>query len=346
VGRELGGATVGLVGMTPAAQAAGAAAGAFGARCWATTPRARHRRRLGALGRRAVCLRELMQPATRVRAADLLQRYQGPARRALPDGCKPNQVLVSLAHSSLFDERRWPMRWPGPHGRGLVRQPGARRAGPGPAAAPHRHLQVTPRVAAPRANRACAAPGPWPAHRRAAAGTAPARADFRPTRPDEPLVLQAGQRLLKSARRSRSCATTAAGARATKLSLPSLASALAISPCRRAISLPRRARSAATSICTCSASRRSPTPPPARPAWRRRRRLRRRARARRPAGQGLQQRRAASTKAASPSVSSGTRSPGDRPISLRRRRHLGDHAFSRAIQASAAGSTFSSCACG
>ena len=52
---------------------------------------------------------------------------------------------------------------------------------------------------------------------------------------------------LNPASRARSCSTTAAGARATKPSLPSLALALAISPSSRAISLPMRSRSAAGS---------------------------------------------------------------------------------------------------
>src|SRR5450830_1426015 len=59
--------------------------------------------------------------------------------------------------------------------------------------------------------------------------------------------------------RSFSCATTAAGARATKLSLPSLPLTLAISASMRTISLPRRSRSAATSISTFSISLVEPT---------------------------------------------------------------------------------------
>jgi uncharacterized protein YaiI (UPF0178 family) len=62
-----------------------------------------------------------------------------------------------------------------------------------------------------------------------------------------------------AAARSRSWATTAAGARATKLSLDSLPLALAISPSMRAISFDRRSRSAATSISTFSISLVVPT---------------------------------------------------------------------------------------
>jgi D-3-phosphoglycerate dehydrogenase len=61
--------------------------------------------------------------------------------------CKPNQVLVSLAPSSLFDEEALADALATRPGRGLVRQHGARPAGPGPAAARIDNLQVTPRVA-------------------------------------------------------------------------------------------------------------------------------------------------------------------------------------------------------
>ena len=124
----------------------------------------------------------------RPRLGALAGRAAGPARAAR---ARPTRVCVQLAYFSryhgLLGDRFLPSlqartrcssasrtracstrpRWPTalserPHRRGLVRQPRARRARPGPAAARHRHAAGdAARRRARRASRACAAPGRW-----------------------------------------------------------------------------------------------------------------------------------------------------------------------------------------
>jgi hypothetical protein len=132
-----------------------------------------------------------------------------------------------------------------------------------------------------------------------------------------------------------------------ELGLPSWASAFAISPFSRAISLARRACSAATSIGTCSARRTSPAMATgsARVAA---------AKSLSPStvctslsfASAFSNGAAAPMNAASPWATSGMRSDGDRPISLRRLRQAPTTAFSRAIHASACRSIRSGCAIG
>ena len=152
VGRELAGATVGLVGMPAAARPLAEMLGAFGAQVKGYDPavhmsdgalgaledRAAGPARAGRAKRRGVRAAELLHAATRACSASVSCRY-----------CKPDQVLVSLAHSSLFDEAALAEALDSrPHGRGLVRQHGAGHARSRPAAAPRcDNLQVTPRVA-------------------------------------------------------------------------------------------------------------------------------------------------------------------------------------------------------
>jgi D-3-phosphoglycerate dehydrogenase len=107
VGRELGGATVGLVGMVPSARALAQLLSAFGARVVGYDPSVHatdtvwHRWRV-----EPVPLRELMEQSDCVCVQlTYFSRYHGLIGERLLPHCKPNQVLVSVAHSSVFDER-------------------------------------------------------------------------------------------------------------------------------------------------------------------------------------------------------------------------------------------------
>ena len=143
VGRELGGLTVGLVGMTATVKPLQQLLQAFGARVAGLRPGGA---RLGPdlvaleVSSRWGCA-SCCRPATPLRAADLLPALRRPVRRAAArPSAASTRCWVSLAHSSLFDEARAGAGAArGAAGRRLVRQPGARRAGSGPAAAPHRH---------------------------------------------------------------------------------------------------------------------------------------------------------------------------------------------------------------
>ena len=107
VGRELGGATIGLLGVTAAARPLVRLLGAFGARVVGYDP-ALHandpawaRADVEPLG-----LRELFAQCDGVCVLlAYFTRYRGLLGDRYLEGCKPNQVLVSIAHSSLFDEQ-------------------------------------------------------------------------------------------------------------------------------------------------------------------------------------------------------------------------------------------------
>jgi D-3-phosphoglycerate dehydrogenase len=106
VGRELGGASVGLVGMTAAAQPLAELLDAFGARVSGYDP-ALHmsdaswsRCKVEPLG-----LRELVEGSDVLCVLlNYFTRYKGLLGERFLPTCKPGQVLVNLAHSSLFDE--------------------------------------------------------------------------------------------------------------------------------------------------------------------------------------------------------------------------------------------------
>ncbi len=106
VGRELGGAVVGIVGMTQAAKPLAQLLKAFGARVVGYDP-ALHvsdavwaRWEVAPMG-----LRELMQTCDGVCVLlTYFTRYRGLFGERFLSECKPNQVLVSLAHSNLFEE--------------------------------------------------------------------------------------------------------------------------------------------------------------------------------------------------------------------------------------------------
>jgi len=106
VGRELAGATVGLIGMGPAAQPLSQLLAAFGTRVVGYDPVLHASDPLWArwlvepLG-----LRELMEQSDGVCVMlNYFTRYQGLLGERYLAFCKPNQVLVSLASTSLFDE--------------------------------------------------------------------------------------------------------------------------------------------------------------------------------------------------------------------------------------------------
>lgn len=106
VGRELGSATVGLIGMVPAAQPLALLLQAFGTRVIGYDPALHANDPLWArwlvepLG-----LRELMEQSDGVCVMlSYYSRYQGLLGERYLAFCKANQVLVSLASTSLFDE--------------------------------------------------------------------------------------------------------------------------------------------------------------------------------------------------------------------------------------------------
>jgi D-3-phosphoglycerate dehydrogenase / 2-oxoglutarate reductase len=106
VGRELAGASVGLVGLPPAARPLAELLGAFGARVCGYDP-ALHpsdgiweRWKIEPLG-----LRELVERSDVVCVLlSWFTRYRGLLGERFLPHCKSDQVLVSLSHSSLFDE--------------------------------------------------------------------------------------------------------------------------------------------------------------------------------------------------------------------------------------------------
>jgi len=107
VGRELGGAVVGIVGMTPSARALAKLLDAFGGRVLGYDPAVHAGDRLWErFGIEPVPLRQLVEHSDGVCVLlDYYSRYQGLFGQRYLYECKPNQVLVSLAPSGLFDEQ-------------------------------------------------------------------------------------------------------------------------------------------------------------------------------------------------------------------------------------------------
>ncbi len=107
VGRELGACTVGLVGMPPAAKAMSQMLSGFGSRMVGYDPSLHasdgiwERWRVQPLG-----LRELLEVSD---AVCVQLSYYTRYRRLLGERflpyCKPNQVIVSISHSGVFDEQ-------------------------------------------------------------------------------------------------------------------------------------------------------------------------------------------------------------------------------------------------
>ncbi len=106
VGRELGGCTVGLVGMMPAAQPLAALLAAFGAHVVGYDPALHANDPLWANWLvEPMGLRELMEQCDGVCVTlSFFTRYQGLLGERYLSVCKPSQVLVSLSSTALFDE--------------------------------------------------------------------------------------------------------------------------------------------------------------------------------------------------------------------------------------------------
>jgi phosphoglycerate dehydrogenase-like enzyme len=105
-GRELGGATVGLVGMSPTARSIAQLLSGFGARVIGYDPALHARESVWQLWKVApVGLRELFERSDVVCVQlAYFSRYHGLLGDRFLTHCKPSQVLVSTAHSGLFDE--------------------------------------------------------------------------------------------------------------------------------------------------------------------------------------------------------------------------------------------------
>ena len=107
VGRELGACTIGVVGLTATAKPLIPLLNAFGARVVGYDP-ALHANDAAwpRAGIQPVGLRDLFECSDGVCVLlTYYTRYRGLLGERFLEQCKANQVLVSLAHSSLFDER-------------------------------------------------------------------------------------------------------------------------------------------------------------------------------------------------------------------------------------------------
>lgn len=106
VGRELGACTVGLVGMGPAARTMAQMLVPFGAHVTGYDPSLHASDPLWARWQvRPLGLRELLQACDAVCVLlPLFTRYRGLLGERLLPWCKPDQVIVSVAHSAVFDE--------------------------------------------------------------------------------------------------------------------------------------------------------------------------------------------------------------------------------------------------
>lgn len=106
VGRELGCATIGLIGMSPASRMLAQLLPAFGTRVIGYDPSLHQNEPLWAQwGIEPVPLRELMESSDGVSVQlSYFLRYRGLIGERVLSFAKPGQVLVSVGHSALFDE--------------------------------------------------------------------------------------------------------------------------------------------------------------------------------------------------------------------------------------------------
>ena len=196
VGRELGSCTVGLIGLAPSARTLAQLLAGFGSTVMGYDPSLHRsdpvweRWRVKPMG-----LRELLEASDAVCVQlSYFSRYHGLLGERFLPFCKPDQVIVSIAHSGLFDEQALAEAL----GSGRVAaawldslEPGALDEGR-PLAAMDT-LQITPRVASTtRESRLRSA---WAVARRIdelLAMTPAATADFKSTSPDVALDLEAG----------------------------------------------------------------------------------------------------------------------------------------------------------
>ena len=107
VGRELGSAIVGLVGMAPAARSMAQLLQPFGTRLIGYDPAVHASDGLWSRWRvEPVGLKELIEQSDAVCVQlGYFTRYHGLLGERFLSSCKPNQVMVSIGHSNLFDER-------------------------------------------------------------------------------------------------------------------------------------------------------------------------------------------------------------------------------------------------
>ena len=198
VGRELGGSTIGLIGMSPAARPLAQLLAAFGSRVVGYDPSVHASDNVWNRWRvEPLPLRELMEQSDGVCVQlAYFSRYHGLLGERFLPFCKPNQVLVSIAHSSLFDESalaevltsgRMAAAWFD------SLEPGA--LDPGRPLNDVDALQVTPRVASTtRESRIRSA---WAVARRIdellTGSPGSSRGDFKATSPDDSLDLAAGE---------------------------------------------------------------------------------------------------------------------------------------------------------
>lgn len=106
VGRELGSARVGLVGMTPSARPLAQLLTAFGAEVMGYDPALHANDAIWSTwGVRPLPLRELIESCDGVCVLlAYFTRYRGLIGERYLAACRPNQVMVSLAHGHVFDE--------------------------------------------------------------------------------------------------------------------------------------------------------------------------------------------------------------------------------------------------
>jgi len=106
VGRELAGACVGLIGLSPAAKPMAQLLGAFGARVVGYDPVLHANDPLWSRWQiEPLSLRELMECSDGVGVTlSYFTRYHGLLGERYLPFCKPNQVMVSLAPTTVFDE--------------------------------------------------------------------------------------------------------------------------------------------------------------------------------------------------------------------------------------------------
>jgi phosphoglycerate dehydrogenase-like enzyme len=106
VGRELGCSTIGLIGMTPAARMLAQLLPAFGSRVIGYDPSLHQSDPLWVQwGIEPLPLRELMEQSEGVCVQlAYFPRYRGLLGERVLGFAKPGQVLVSIAHSAVFDD--------------------------------------------------------------------------------------------------------------------------------------------------------------------------------------------------------------------------------------------------
>ncbi len=198
VGRELGACVVGLIGMAPAARSMAQLLSGFGSRVVGYDPSLHASDGVWARWKvEPLPLRELLEQADAVCVQlAYFSRYRGLLGERFLPHCKAHQVLVSIAHSGLFDETALAAALTS--GRIAAAwfdslEPGA--LDPGRSLHDVDSLQITPRVASTtRESRTRSA---WAVARRIdeLLNGAPAagRSDFRATSPGDSLDLAGGQ---------------------------------------------------------------------------------------------------------------------------------------------------------